>query len=328
MTYDAHALAWAVLLVVLAGPATGAPAPVAPCKLACDIGPDRYGFAISCEQGTFKEEYNDQESYEYGPTGSVSGIRLALNRKRTYASSGNTYELSGLVQVDKAQGTVAYNIRAVGARLGLSGQTCTRGSVEVATEKEQPAATSAPAPVPKPPRVELRVGADYRPSIVVPECETVLRERSAQSDSWACFASEKGEYVGGGKTWLLTPPEASLSVTSAFTQRVAVKAVERSGGAWDFEFGPPRNAPWRTGVVPAARVGDQGEHQATLSVSGHARGCGEVDGQLEILELVLDDTSHTLERIAANFTQVCTEARGDRKGLRGYLRFTGAAQSK
>jgi len=83
------------------------------------------------------------------------------------------------------------------------------------------------------------------------------------------MSSEKGEYLGGGKTWLLTPADRAFSVKS-YGSTLEME-VGKGQGSWRFQFAPPRGQEWKAGLYENADM-----HCSTspcISISGDSRGC-------------------------------------------------------
>lgn len=93
------------------------------CALKCDIGTDDYSIGITCESGTTTTTFNNQSTeYQYD-NGAVSVITLHLNQTRTYENTKNTYQIVGVITVNKKQNTVTHNITVSGGAF-KDPQTC------------------------------------------------------------------------------------------------------------------------------------------------------------------------------------------------------------
>jgi len=306
---------WTALL--LSQPACSSPpfGILGSCDLKCEVGSERYGVAITCETGESREAVSDESRFEYGPAGEVSAVAVTLNRERTYAGSNRTYRIWGTIRNDKAAGTVSYDIRATGGAFGTGERTCKAGNAVAGSRPSARRGAGTSPDLAVDANLDLRVPGGYRPAIEVPECDRARAEGRLSGDVWACFASEKGEYVGQGKLWLLPGEPAALAAVYAFG-RVTVKGKDRDG-EWEFSFSPPKGAAWRAGLYEnTLRDGFHDEQHAGLSVSGHSSACGEETGRLEVLDLAYDAKGDTVSRFAANFEQVCSGKR-----LRGSIRF-------
>jgi len=133
------------------------------------------------------------------------------------------------------------------------------------------------------------------------------------------MVSSKGDFIGQGKTWILTQPQASLAAEhhgDDGESSVEVTATG-SGGQWDLQFGLADGKPWAPGLYEDASRYRPFQDRPGLSVSGQNRGCNQVRGRFEILELVYQGPS--VERLAINFEQRCVEGSGGL--LSGIVRF-------
>lgn len=93
------------------------------CALECDIGTDDYSISITCESGSMTTTFNNQSTeYQYD-NGAVSIITLHLNQTRTYENTKNTYQIVGVITVNKKLNTVTHNITVSGGAF-KDPQTC------------------------------------------------------------------------------------------------------------------------------------------------------------------------------------------------------------
>ena len=94
------------------------------CALVCNIDAESYSFTISCESGGYSTTFNNESTqYEYGSTGKLIGIKLNLNRTRTYLNTNNTYTIVGVIQVNLIQKTATHNVTVSGGMF-VNPQTC------------------------------------------------------------------------------------------------------------------------------------------------------------------------------------------------------------
>jgi hypothetical protein len=97
------------------------------CAVECDIGTEEYSIAITCESGSTVTTYHDETTeYLYDDLGR-SGIKLHLNRSRTYENTMNTYQISGVIEVNYRSNTVTYNITVSGG-VFTEAQTCSNSN--------------------------------------------------------------------------------------------------------------------------------------------------------------------------------------------------------
>ena len=176
----------------------------------------------------------------------------------------------------------------------------------------------------RPDSLSLKVTDDYRPVIPVPSCDEAIEDGRLQGATFSCFVSEKGEYVGDGRTWLLPGDERpiSMSIFGHPGGRLDIKIADGQGEwSWGVSLEPPSRTPWRTGLFEDAGSGD-GVHPR-LRVSRYTSGpCSEHAGRFEILEFSYDNPSDTVTSLAVNLEQDCVDRN---KSLRGYIRFNSTA---
>ncbi len=278
------------------------------CQLRCNVTTESYTVDLTCEKGGSSEKVSDQQKYEYTASGAVGALVLTLNHERTYSTSNRTYHIAGSIRIDKTAGTASYDIQATGGLLGPETATCKAGSAG-AHPGRSAAGIAAPSVRPASPRdkmLNLRVAAGYQPAITVPFCVDALK--NSQTPVFACFVSEPGEYIGQGKTWLL-PSQNPPASAEVFFERVSV-SVPDPEGKWEFRFSTPRESPWKAGLFDnAMRDSFHDEQHPGLAVSGHSRGCSEVAGRFEVLELVTDSDGRKIQKFAADFEQICSGKR-------------------
>jgi len=93
------------------------------CALNCNIGTDDYSIDITCESGATTTTFNNQSTeYQYD-NGVVSVVKLNLNQTRTYENTNNTYNIVGVITVNKKLNTVTHNITVSGGAF-RDPQTC------------------------------------------------------------------------------------------------------------------------------------------------------------------------------------------------------------
>jgi YD repeat-containing protein len=94
------------------------------CELLCDIGTESYSIGISCESGSTITTYNGESTeYQYDSFSRLSGLKLNLNRTRTYENTNNTYTIVGVIEVDLIQDTETHDITVSGGKF-TDPQTC------------------------------------------------------------------------------------------------------------------------------------------------------------------------------------------------------------
>ena len=99
--------------------------PTPECMVECDIGTENYSIVISCELGNITTEYkNESTEFFSGESNTKKGLRLNLNRIRTYENTQNAYTIIGFIEIDEIQDTVIYDIEVTGGVFGNTPQTC------------------------------------------------------------------------------------------------------------------------------------------------------------------------------------------------------------
>jgi len=99
----------------------------------------------------------------------------------------------------------------------------------------------------------------------------------------------------------------------AFTSQLHYSSVNKGieiiydgHGYWTLDFAAPNNAPLAVGVYEnATRWPFQSSVLPGLDISGDGRGCNELSGNFEVLEVEYSQDNQSLVRFAANFTQHC-----------------------
>lgn len=133
------------------------------------------------------------------------------------------------------------------------------------------------------------------------------------------FDSEPGDYIGQGveQTWRRST--GRFNATRNFDSGVSIKYQDDSAGTWwDLDFAAADDVPLIVGVYAGAeRFPFQGAGQPGLSVSGSGRGCNQLSGQFEVLEVIYTAQGR-VERFAADFEQQCDASSGL---LRGAVRY-------
>jgi hypothetical protein len=286
------------------------------CSFKCDIDKEGYKFGVTCEAGRVDTMMEDRTEFEYGPQGQRKVIKLSVNQKLTYVDSKNTYRIRGSIHIDTMTNTVQYNISAVGGVFGDTPQRC-KSSDTTLPSLDAPVSST---PVSKPGQaLSLKAPPTLTTSIVVPACQRAYEGGKISGNTYLCMMSEKGDFIGEGKTWIHLPGSSTISVELSGVDGNRVKAkVGEGGDSWDLSFVTARGQGWAAGMYEnAERDPFQGPSNPGIDVSGHSRGCNKISGRFEILELVSEGTPREIKRFAANFLQHCD----GRAPLSGYLRF-------
>jgi hypothetical protein len=116
--------------------------------------------------------------------------------------------------------------------------------------------------------------------------------------------SEPGDYIGGGIDQTFTEEDGAFTARRNLPN---VISISFDGGPhwWFLDFAAPMDVPLAVGVYDeATRFPFQSPTKPGLSVSGEGRGCNELTGQFEVLEVVYSPAGD-VERFAATFEQHC-----------------------
>jgi hypothetical protein len=131
------------------------------------------------------------------------------------------------------------------------------------------------------------------------------------------FESQAGDYIGAGQTHTYTPADGIFEVRRNYDQGVGFTVRSSNYSFWWYlDLAGAGSIPLAVGSYPAAKrypftVGNG------LSFSGSGRGCNELTGRFEVLEVALA-ADGTVLRFAADFEQHCEDAN---PGLFGAIRY-------
>ncbi len=138
-----------------------------------------------------------------------------------------------------------------------------------------------------------------------------LATGTAGAATFLQYASQPGDYVGGGGQGIITSADAAFSVSS--DPRVTFVI---DGPRWMLIFAAPGGQPLVVGSYEnALRAADA--TAAGLDVEGEGRGCNQDFGRFTVLEIVRD-AAQNVTRFAADFEQHCELAE---PALYGGIRF-------
>ena len=133
-------------------------------------------------------------------------------------------------------------------------------------------------------------------------------------DTSLCMVSEAGDYIGAGRTTILTTNDATFGARLGTGLEVYVQASD----SWTLDFAAPSGSALHPGLYTnATRYPFQKPEAAGLSIGGAGRGCNESSGQFQILDLVVDPATQQVSQLAAIFEQHCE---GGAPALRGVIR--------
>jgi len=133
------------------------------------------------------------------------------------------------------------------------------------------------------------------------------------------FDSPAGDWVGGGKTFTLSPIDGDFSAVHFDESRVSVRF--RGDDLWDLDFETPEGMLLVPGLYQGATRFPLPEDPG-LDVSGAGRGCNTLTGRFEILEAVYGPEG-VVERFAADYVQSCE---GFMPPLVGVVRFNASEE--
>jgi hypothetical protein len=289
--------------------APNAPAASGGCELLCYASARRYTVDLSCEKDEERityEHQTQQSLFERTSTGDLTGRRLFFMEKRTYATSKNAYWIWGGIYVNEIAGrTASYEIRATGGALGSAVRVCRSGQIPMKL------------PADPPPRWSFvhRVSASYKPSIQVAACDGVNPQGLR---TWACLASEKGDFLGQGRTWTYTPAQITASL-EFFSKTLNIEFAK-----WRFTLAPSMEEHWRPELFDSAAkrpgFGQDTSDRPALEVTSEHRACRRSNGQFEVLEFAYDSEKQEVRSLAVNIEHSCDGG----PPLRGYIRYNSA----
>ena len=146
--------------------------------------------------------------------------------------------------------------------------------------------------------------------------------------SWAqttmlTLHSQPGDYVGGGFDQTFNEADGTFTANRNVDNGVSIDF--QSAGfqhSWHLDFAGPDSAPLTPGVYEgAARFPFQETGQAGLSVTGEGRGCNQITGRFEVLEVTYGSGGN-VSSFAATFEQHCE---GNPPALLGTVLFNSGA---
>ncbi len=96
--------------------------------LKCEIGTEKYSIGIEGESGKLTiGHHNEGTQFGYNANGQRETITITLNRTLTYEDSGNSYDVTGYIEINELENSVSYDIQAIGEPFGDVPQTCVKG---------------------------------------------------------------------------------------------------------------------------------------------------------------------------------------------------------
>jgi hypothetical protein len=138
------------------------------------------------------------------------------------------------------------------------------------------------------------------------------------ADTVLHMTSEPGDYIGQGNDYTLTPDTHTLNANRNYDNGVSFYLTAAGANFWHVDFAAPDEAELTAGAYAnATRWPFQAVGVPGLSVSGQGRGCNQLTGYFEVLEVVYDASGQVLQ-FAADFEQHCE---GAEPALTGQIRF-------
>lgn len=116
---------------------------------------------------------------------------------------------------------------------------------------------------------------------------TMFFSTISNADTFLYFNSQLGDYIGGGKEQSWSTTDGEFTASKNFSNGVIVNF---NGGMswWALNFAAPNNEILKPGPYEnAARHPFQSPTQPGLDISGSGRGCNELTGRFDILEIEL-----------------------------------------
>ena len=149
--------------------------------------------------------------------------------------------------------------------------------------------------------ISISAPKTYFSTIKVSTCRVPPGEKT-----YLCMTSEKGDWVGNGKTWVQTGEKSDFF--AKYNRNMGSVSVNNNSGGdnWTLEFAPLRDEIWVAGLYnEAQRLHFRDSKHPGISISGMGRGCNTIAGKFEILELIADGSSGDVKSFAVNFEQHC-----------------------
>jgi hypothetical protein len=130
------------------------------------------------------------------------------------------------------------------------------------------------------------------------------------------FASDSGDYIGGGVTKNYTGATSIFNVQGTTSDLYFTVSGQRDD--WTVELAPAPGEQLKVGTYNnAVRVISRGAGQPGLDVYGDGRGCNALTGSFKITELVADSTG-AIKALAATYEQHCE---GGAPALKGTVHY-------
>jgi hypothetical protein len=175
--------------------------------------------------------------------------------------------------------------------------------------------TATPSRTPKPTERPSPSPTAQPPVMSVPYCTSLSELRN--EETFVCWSSETGDYIGQGENRVWTPANSIISLSAGRGSLVTVNI--RDADYWSMDFAPPDGKPLHPGRYQNLdRYPFYNPVFGGFDASGDGRGCNELSARFEILENVRDPATGEVQRFAANFEQSCEKFMPP---LRGEVRY-------
>ncbi|XZG69743.1 hypothetical protein ACTSKR_13940 [Chitinibacteraceae bacterium HSL-7] len=130
------------------------------------------------------------------------------------------------------------------------------------------------------------------------------------------FDSEQGDYIGGGKSLQVQELEGRFALSTNFGNGASISV--NNGDYWSMDFAAANKERLHVGKYQnATRFPFQAADGHGLSISGAGRGCNQLTGEFEVLD-VNYNANGQIDRFAATFEQHCE---GKTPALRGSVAY-------
>ena len=212
------------------------------------------------------------------------------------------------------------------SRTGLIGLGLMAATMALAACQPAPAAPAAPPTTSTAPAEQPAAPVDTSTTTTSTSSTTSTTSSTSTTTTTALPApgptelrmlSDRGDYIGQGTTKILTPANATFTVTGGGS-KVSVVVDGGSGNKWTLNFASPIGAQIRPGAFDGAtRHPFESPTAPGLSVTGAGRGCNTLTGRFDVLEASTDRVGR-VTRFAAEFEQHCE---GATAALRGLIRY-------
>jgi hypothetical protein len=133
------------------------------------------------------------------------------------------------------------------------------------------------------------------------------------------MTSDPGDYIGGGQAYFYGENDGTFTASVNYDGGVSISFnSENYSHWWYLNFAAPNNAPLAPGsYLNATRFPFQSSNEPGLDVFGDGRGCNQLTGSFQILQVVYGP-DNTVTAFDATFEQHCE---GAAPALRGEIRY-------